>query len=383
MIEISKKITGYAVRKPGHAVGTSEPSESVNEHFIADADRRLKIEGCPVPPTASLRWEKRPVLPQGNPGMTYVVDSPEGRFAVFVGHIPNGSPETGYPFEVWANGEEAPRGLSAVAKSLSVDMRSQDRAWLRRKLEALAKTEGQAFQMTMPGGKVTNVPSAVAAFAQMVLHRCEELGAFSDEKLTETPVLNALMSKREPKTTADGSMAWYADVVNPATGDDLVLVLKEAVLDGGQRRPFSLWFSGKYPKSLDGLAKSLSLDVRVVEPAWIGRKLRQLADSPEARGEFFAEVPNGAGKKRMYPSTVAYIAALVLHRFVQLGLLTEDGVPTVDNGVVQLSEARAMRDSAAQHMVSGRDCAACGSVGTVVRMDGCDICTSCSDSKCG
>ena len=35
------------------------------------------------------------------------------------------------PFEVWVNGAEQPRGLGAVAKTLSMDMRAKDAAWLR------------------------------------------------------------------------------------------------------------------------------------------------------------------------------------------------------------------------------------------------------------
>ena len=46
---------------------------------------------------------------------TYVVRHPLGDFAVFIGHIDDGS---SYPFEVWINGAEQPRGLGAIAKTL-------------------------------------------------------------------------------------------------------------------------------------------------------------------------------------------------------------------------------------------------------------------------
>ena len=65
-----------------------------------------------------------------------MVESPFGRFAIFVGHVENGDP---YPFEVWVNGNEQPRGLGAVAKTLSMDMRAQDAKWLRMKLDMLAR----------------------------------------------------------------------------------------------------------------------------------------------------------------------------------------------------------------------------------------------------
>ena len=31
--------------------------------------------------------------------------------------------------------------------------------------------------------------------------------------------------------------------------------------------------------------------MRVIDPAWIGKKLRGLKDLPEAQGDFFARVP--------------------------------------------------------------------------------------------
>jgi hypothetical protein len=52
-----------------------------------------------------------------------------------------------------------------------------------------------------------------------------------------------------------------------------------------------MWLSGNYPRALDGLTKLLSLDMRVLDPAWIGMKLRKLLDYPEPLGDFMAFVP--------------------------------------------------------------------------------------------
>jgi len=385
-VKIEKKIKGYSVVGPEDKAAQSATSSNTNTHFTDDADRRLKLVGTPVPPTASLRWQKRPVLAEGNPSHTYMVDSPEGRFAVIVGHVPNGTPTTGSPFEVWVVGE-APRGLPPLARSLSIDMRSQDRAWLAKKLDALAKCGGEAFEMDMPDGRRVRAPSAVAAFAMLVKFRCEQLGAFSDEKMAETPVVNALMSPREPKTTADGAVCWYVDINNPATGDDFVLMLKEAVLEDSTRRPFSMFLSGHYPRSLDGLAKSLSLDMRVTEPGWLARKLQQLEDVHEELGEMWAPVPGSIeGKQKSYPSTVAYVAALIQHRFRMLGLFNENGESSRDSGVINLDEARQQRGGTATtgkpKGSTGQDCSKCQSIGTVFILDGCPTCASCGDSKC-
>ena len=117
-----------------------------------------------------------------------------------------------------------------------------------------------------------------------------------------TGVKDALFSAKEPKTGTDGTLSWTVDVNNPSTGEDFVLGLKEITLPDGITRPYSMWLSGNYPRALDGLCKLLSLDMRVLDPAWIGMKLRKLLDYPEPLGDFMAFVP-GSRKQQTYPST--------------------------------------------------------------------------------
>jgi ribonucleoside-diphosphate reductase alpha chain len=293
---------------------------------------------------------------------------------VFVGHTEGPPP---HPFEVWVNGQEQPRGLGALAKTLSMDMRSNDHAWLETKLDSLARTEGEPFELAMPPeGRRERVPGVVAGFARLVLHRCRELGAF--EAVEDTPVLDALMSPKEPKTGTDGTLSWTVDVLNPATGDDFVLGLKELVLPDGSRRPYSLWLSGVYPRELDGLCKSLSFDMRVVDPAWVGAKLRQLLDYPEPRGDFFSWVP-GERRQQVYPSTVAYIVRLVIHRYAMLGVLDEEGYPVEPMGLMHEEEdprVVPLRAAGSLEAAAGARCPECGSY-AVVPKDGCDFCTAC------
>ena len=106
-----------------------------------------------------------------------MVDHPRGSFALFVGHIENGA---NHPFEVWVNGAEQPRGLGALAKSLSMDLRSNDRGWLKAKLEGLMTAPGDdAFDLAFPpDGEPVRVPSLIAGFARLVHYRCSQLGAF-------------------------------------------------------------------------------------------------------------------------------------------------------------------------------------------------------------
>ncbi|GBE49181.1 ribonucleoside-diphosphate reductase NrdZ [bacterium BMS3Bbin13] len=346
----------------------------------SDPDRRIRLSAIPQPPLASLRWRKRPNLPAGNPAWTFLMEHPHGyRFAVFVGHIENGKKQ---PFEVWVNGAEQPRGLGSLAKSLSMDLRSEDRGWLRRKLESLTKLSGDdAFDLLMPPeGQSVRMPSLVAGFAQVVLWRCGNLGVFLDDtEDSGTPVLDALFSPKEPKTGPDGTMAWTVDVLNPVTGDDFVIGLKELVLPNGQRRPYSVWLSGVYPRVLDGLCKSLSFDMRVIDPAWIGAKLRQLLDYAEPQGDFMARVPGGK-RQATYPSTVAYMARLLIHRHTMLGILDEGGFSVEKMGTMEVEEAvgieNRVRAVGAMEVNPGKRCEECGNY-AVIRKDGCDFCTAC------
>ena len=134
-------LKGIATYRPNDVLGAvlevaspAAPASPREDLDAAAPDRRIRLDRTIEPPLASLRWPGRPELPNGNPCWTYVVRHPLGDFAVFIGHIENGGV---YPFEVWINGAEQPRGLGAIAKTLSMDMRTDDRAWLDMKLSAL------------------------------------------------------------------------------------------------------------------------------------------------------------------------------------------------------------------------------------------------------
>jgi len=366
-------LKGLATYRPNKVLGSVLSVDKPQDFVEDDVNRRIRIKSLPEPVLASLRWPGRPEFVAGNLAWTYMIEHPQHHFAVFVGEAENGS---AHAFEVWVNGSEQPRGLGAVAKSLSMDMRANDPGWLRLKLDTLAKTIGDdAFDMAFPPhGEVKRMPSVVSALAQLVRWRVEQLGGLAGESQADafasvTPVMDSMFSLKEPKTGTDGTMSWTVDVHNPRTGDDFVLGLKEIALPDGTTRPYSMWLSGEYPRALDGLCKLLSLDMRVVDPAWIGMKLKKLLDFPEPLGDFMAFVP-GSKKQQTYPSTVAYLARLVLHRYAMLGILDEDGVPLQRMGILE-----APADSRAPVM-QGAKCPECGSR-TLIRKDGCDWCGTC------
>jgi ribonucleoside-diphosphate reductase alpha chain len=367
-------LKGLATYRPNKVLG-SVLSVTKTEDFVQDdVNRRIQVKSVPAPVLASLRWPGRPDLSGGNPAWTYMIEHPHYRFAVFVGHVENGKKR---PFEVWVNGSEQPRGLGALAKTLSMDMRAEDSAWLKLKLDTLAKTAGdEPFEMPFPPrGEKKLMPSAVSAFAQIIRWRVEQLQAGLEGEFrlaaeeASSPVLDAMFALKEPKTGTDGTMSWTVDVLNPRTGDDFVLGLKEIALPDGTR-PYSVWLSGEYPRALDGLCKTLSLDMRVLDPAWVGMKLKKLLDFPEPLGDFMAFVP-GSKKQQNFPSTISYLARLILHRYAMLGILNEDGMPKKQMGIL----AGAPAEKSAP-VIAGSKCPECANP-TLIRKDGCDYCTAC------
>ncbi len=367
-------LKGLATYRPNKVLGSVLSVQKTEDFVQDDVNRRIQVKSVPAPVLASLRWPGRPDLSAGNPAWTYMIEHPQYRFAVFVGHVENGQP---HAFEVWVNGSEQPRGLGALAKTLSMDMRANDHAWLMLKLEALAKTGGgDAFELPFPPkGEKKRMPSVVAAFAQIIKWRVEQLhkGLEGDFSLTAgegaSPVVDAMFALKEPKTGTDGTLSWTVDVLNPRTGDDFVLGLKEITLPDGITRPYSVWLSGEYPRALDGLCKLLSLDMRVLDPAWVGMKLRKLLEFPEPLGDFMAFVP-GARKQQTFPSTVSYVARLILHRYAMLGLLDEHGMPRRAMGILESPSETHVP------VIAGAKCPDCGNA-TLIRKDGCDYCTAC------
>ncbi len=377
-------LKGLATYRPNAVLGSvlsveSSEKKKPQDVVISDANRRLSIGTLPAPVLASLRWPGRPRMTEGNAAWTYMIETPHGEFALFVGHIANGK---AVPFEVWVNGSEQPRGLGAVAKTLSMDMRANDRGWLKLKLDMLARTvDDEPFEMAFPPhGEHKLMPGTVSAVAQVIRYRCEQLGAFDGD--VPTPVLDTMFSRDEPKTGTDGTLSWTVDIVNPAAGEEFVLGLKEITLPEmagvpGVTRPYSMWLSGNYPRALDGLSRILSLDMRVMDPAWIGMKLRKLLNYPEPLGDFMAFVP-GTRRQQNWPSTVAYLARLIIHRYAMLGILDETGYPTREMGILETP-----REAGAPKVMRGALCSECGNF-TVIRKDGCDFCSACGAvGSCG
>jgi len=396
-------LKGLATYRPNAVLG-SVLSTQPEPLTLADMNRRLAVALPQQPVLSSLRWPGRPELVAGNMAWCSMVEHPQGDFALFVGELPAdpdavpGTPGAHLrsrprPFEIWVNGAEQPRGLGALAKTLSMDLRSDDLAWLQLKLDALATVaEEHPFEMPFPPrGERRLFPGTVAAVAALVRWRCEQLGTLPAPEGAPTPVLDALFSRDDPHTGEDGTLAWAVDIENPVSRESFTLMLKEVTVPGPDgvlaTRPCAMALSGRYPRALDGLVRLLSLDMRVVDPSWIGMKLRKLLNYAEPLGDFMAfepGLPPGQRRQRQWPSTVAYLARLVIHRYAMLGVLDERGYPLREMGVLEAPRvAAAGARAAAAPVQAGRPCPECGNA-TMIHKDGCDFCTACGYvGQCG
>jgi ribonucleoside-diphosphate reductase alpha chain len=104
-------------------------------------------------------------------------------------------------------------------------------------------------------------------------------------------------------------------------------------------------------------------------------KLRKLLNVGEPLGHFMAPVP-GQRRQQLWPSTVAYVARLVIHRYAMLGVLDDEGFPLREMGVLVSPTARKGEATTAIAPMAGRPCPECGNA-TLIHKDGCDFCTAC------
>ena len=98
-----------------------------------------------------------------------------------------------------------------------------------------------------------------------------------------------------------------------------------------------------------------------------------------------AFVPGLAANERRqqtWPSTVAYLARLIIHRYAMLGVLNEDGFPVREMGVLE-TPATDKEGGTSTTLLAGRTCPECGNP-SVIKKDGCDFCTACGYvGQCG
>jgi ribonucleoside-diphosphate reductase alpha chain len=161
------------------------------------------------------------------------------------------------------------------------------------------------------------------------------MGVLVPEKEEATPLIDAQLSL--PACLHEGTLSWTVQISNPGSDDDFTVFLVEADTGDGRPRPVGIKLSGRYPSDLDGLVVLLSLDMAIIDVAWVAMKLRKLLNYAEPLSAFHAVTP-GTGKMERHPSVVAYLARIILHRYTMLGWLTQDGHPVEAMGVMVLEQ---------------------------------------------
>ena len=81
-------------------------------------------------------------------------------------------------------------------------------------------------------------------------------------------------------------------------------------------------------------------------------------------------------RQQNFPSTVAYVARLIIHRYAMLGVLDERGYPINEMGVLEIpADDREFNDQG-YRVYPGKQCRECGNA-ALIKKDGCEFCTAC------
>ena len=304
-----------------------------------------------------------------------MITTRSANFALFVGGVAR--PGGGAP-AVRGVGQRrrAAARPGAVAKTLSMDMRANDRPGC---------SSSSMRWPPWPRARPSRCPSRRTARSacspawwrppQVIRWRCEQLGApvgqgaHAGDGRDVQPRRAAHRHRRH--AGLDGGRG------QPGHRREFTLTLKEVTLPcptAAGDAPCVVGFSGNYPRALDGLARLLSLDMRVIDPAWIGMKLAQAAQLRRAAGRFHGLRARAAGERRQLPrrrwptsrgssSTATRCWACSTSR----ASAARDGHPRVAQGRGNGGDRRRCRPAAVPRVRQP----------TVIHKDGCDFCTAC------
>ncbi|MCK7499499.1 MAG: hypothetical protein MZW92_60725 [Comamonadaceae bacterium] len=136
-----------------------------------------------------------------------------------------------------------------------------------------------------PGGEGQALTSASAALARVVQYRLRQLGVDTPAADEATPVMDQLMSPREPRVDADGTFVLDGRRRQCRHRRQRGAVLERGATGG--RRSSSVqrlarpWAPTRENSTV--CASSSSIDMRVIDPAWIGLQLRPASGATPSR----------------------------------------------------------------------------------------------------
>jgi ribonucleoside-diphosphate reductase alpha chain len=177
-------LKGLATYRPNSVLGSvlsvdaereAEPSRSSRRTSTIDRRQPAPVDQERCPPRCCPPALARPARPaRRQPAWTYMLNTPQGEFALFVGHIEN---EDGPRLPVRGVGQRRrPAARPGRRGQDPVDGHARQRPrWLKLKLDVLAKTVRRpVLRDADPAQRRAKlVPGVVSAFAQVVRYRCE------------------------------------------------------------------------------------------------------------------------------------------------------------------------------------------------------------------
>lgn len=160
--------------------------------------------------------------------------------------------------------------------------------------------------------------------------------------------------------------------ISPAVTDSaMYITINDLILEDGSHRPVEMFISSKHvphQQWITALTRMISAIFRKPGPfLFVAEELQQIFDP---QGGYFT---NG----RMVPSVVAHVGKILQEHFEHIGLLEKPEL-TANQKVIIADKLAKDGDKGMAMMV----CLKCHQP-AVIRLDGCDTCTSCGDSKCG
>lgn len=159
--------------------------------------------------------------------------------------------------------------------------------------------------------------------------------------------------------------------ISPAVTDSaMYITINDLILEDGTHRPVEMFISSKHvphQQWITALTRMISAIFRKPGPfLFVAEELQQIFDP---QGGYFAE-------KRMVPSVVAHVGIVLQEHFEYIGLVDKPEL-SEETKVVMAKKLAQATDKGMSLMT----CLKCHQP-AVVRLDGCDTCTSCGDSKC-
>lgn len=165
--------------------------------------------------------------------------------------------------------------------------------------------------------------------------------------------------------------------ISPAVTDSaMYITINDLIMEDGSHRPVEMFISSKHvphQQWITALTRMVSAIFRKPGPfLFVAEELQQIFDP---QGGYFTK--GSDGKSKMVPSVVAHVGTILQEHFEHIGLMEKPEL-SEDQKVV-IAEKLAQATDKGMAMMT---CLKCHQP-ALVRLDGCDTCTNCGDSKCG